>query len=349
MRIPKYLSPTSVGLFYQDKREFYLRYLADNRPPRFKQTQPMSIGSGFDAFVKCYISEKLFGEVRENFELASLFETQVEEHNREWSWPNSKYVFEAYKKSGALADLMIELEKALNEPRFEFTVEGRVSHQRDVNYSDYDLSIPLLGKPDVYFVTRDGAHVILDWKVNGYCGRGNTSPNKGYIKIRDAWDHLIIKPSRGSGGQHKDAQIMNVNGISINVMHNLEDVYTSWADQLAIYGWLLGEDIGAPFIVGIEQIVGNGTKRQLLEGLDVPLLRVATHRCRISSDYQNQLMDKVAGVWDAIQAGPEAVFKDECSTPEECLAMAEMLDEIYKAYEDDGHEHNDWFGSITRD
>ena len=55
MRKPEYLSPTSISLHEKDVDEFYSRYLADNKMPRMAQTQPMAIGSAFDAFCKSYL------------------------------------------------------------------------------------------------------------------------------------------------------------------------------------------------------------------------------------------------------------------------------------------------------
>jgi hypothetical protein len=305
--------------------EFYLKYLADHRPPRFKQTQPMSVGSAFDAYAKSYIAEKLFGsEMKPEFELDTIFTTQVEEHHRDWAREAGAYVFECYRKSGALADLMIELALADAAPRFEFTV------QRTIN------DIPLLGKPDVWFVTKDGLHVLIDWKVNGYCAKRSVSPRKGYVKIVDGWDHQEFKASRNHSAMHKDAQLMKISGIVCNVACYLEDVDKKWADQTALYGWLMGEEVGSNFMTGIDQIVAkpNGDK---------PLLRVARHRCRVSRDYQRDLWARIEKVWDTIQSGH--IFDDR--SREESDKRCEMLDDYHKAY--DGDDPNEkWFQEATR-
>ena len=325
MRTPAYLSPSSIAQFYKDPREFYLKYLADNRPPRFPQTQPMSAGSAFDAEVKAYLSKNLFGEVRPGFDLDEIFESQVEEQNREWAKPVGEYLFQCYKMSGALADLMVELDKALEEPRFEFTVEGRIPHESVVE------GIPLLGKPDVYYVTREGAHVIHDWKVNGYCSMGNTSPKKGYINCRDSWDSALYKHSRSNRMPHKDAILMIVQSINVNVNHTLEDVDKTWAAQTAIYAWLLGEEVGSKFITGIEQLACNGVK-----GFPEPFVRVASFRSYISSEFQFELLGKIVHVWQAI-ANNTVVTEEE----------AKSLDDLHLAYQDKSPKGK-WFESITR-
>ena len=322
MRKPKYLSPTSVSKFYSDREEFYLSYMADNRPPRLPQTQPMAIGSAFDAFVKNYLVMMLHGKVDPRFEIEAIFEEQVEEHNRDWAFENGEHCFNLYKESGALADLMIELEHALEEPKFEFTVEGRVAHEDIID------GIPLLGKPDVFFITKQGNRVILDWKVNGYCSKRPTSPKKGYLKVRGG--------PKDAGQPHKDCQMMSVNGMEINIGHTLEDVSTDWADQLSIYMWILGEPVGTKTIVGIDQLCGWPQP----EGM--PKIRVATHRCRVSSGYQDLLMEKVKGVWQAVTTGQ--IFDEDNE------AKCQLLDQYHKAFNDpEGKkEWEDWYVDVFR-
>ena len=72
----RYLSPTSLSTWKKcvdagDMTEFFIRYLADKRPPRPPQTIPMAVGSAFDAYVKCYIMDRL-GIKGEGFDV--LFE-----------------------------------------------------------------------------------------------------------------------------------------------------------------------------------------------------------------------------------------------------------------------------------
>jgi hypothetical protein len=186
MRRPEYLSPTSLALFRKDTTEFYLNYLSDNRPPRIPQNQPMSIGSAFDAYVKSYLHTALFGvgnDPRYGFE--SLFEAQVEPHNRDWARDHGQYVFNQYKSAGALADLMTELRGAQGEPRFEFEAKGAVNGYREPAVKRLG-EVVLMGKPDCHFINNQGAHVILDWKVNGYCSPSAHSPKPGYIRMRSA-------------------------------------------------------------------------------------------------------------------------------------------------------------------
>lgn len=294
MRTPEYLSPSSLKQFEKDRVEFYIKYLADNRPGRVAQTQPMSVGSAFDGYVKSYIHYALFGNYGKDneYELDTIFTNQVEAHNRDFARPAGEYVFKRYSHCGALSDMMLDLNKAAGPPRFEFSIQGVVRGEIG--------AIPLLGKPDIFFISDRGGRVIWDWKVNGYCGASGTSPVKGYTKCRDTWSSLEWKASRNNGMAHKDCWLKDHLGIQINGTQYMEDCSTEWADQLAIYAWLSGEEIGSEnLIVGIDQIVSNGYKNP--QGF--PYLRVANHRSRISANYQYTLLDRLNRVWSAIKSG----------------------------------------------
>lgn len=335
MRQPKYLSPSGISKFFDDRNEFYLSYMADNRPPRMKQTRPMSVGSAFDAYVKNYLVKMLHGTVKPEFEIKTILEAQVEEQNREWAYIAGKNAFDQYKASGALADLMIELEQAVDEPQFEFTAQAKIAHE------DFVDGIPLLGKPDVYFKTKGGVNVILDWKVNGYCAKRNKSPAKGYIKCRDGWSDREYKESRNNGGPHKDCQMMKISGIPVNITHCLSEVEKSWARQTVIYLWILGEPIGTKAIVGIDQLCGVPREDGHVS------IRVATHRCRASEKFQIDLMAQIHEVWTAVQSGH--IFTD--MTRDENDVYCAKLDNYHLAYARDENSNDnweDWFTDITR-
>lgn len=291
MRMPEYLSPTSLKTFEENRDEFFLKYLADVRPPRLPQTQPMSVGSAFDAYVKSYLHYNLHGNYGpgDAYSRDVIFEKQVEPHNRDWAREAGQHVFERYKLSGALADLMLELGTAVNAPRFEFDIKGTISSSIG--------EIPLLGKPDIFFINNEGARVLDDWKVNGYCGNSTTSPKPGYVKVRDGWRSDEGKPSRENHCPHKECWPVKYKGITINPNMYMEKLDVGWADQQAIYAWLLGEEIGSEdLIVGIEQIVAK-------PGVFKPLLRFASHRLKISQAYQFALYERIKLAWEAIKTG----------------------------------------------
>jgi len=326
MRKIKYLSPTSIDKFYKDRQEFYLSYLADNRPGRLPQTRPMSIGSAFDAYVKSYLDQRL-GINADGFKLQEIFETQVEPHNRDWAFIHGKHAFDSYEFSGALALLVTELLKADEQPVFEATVEKVIEHN--------GVAINFLGKPDLSYKLSK-LPIIYDWKVNGYCGKGNTSPKKQYMRVSDGWDIDIAPPSRGSGGRHKDVQPMLMSGIEVNIASYLENVDKTWAKQLAIYGWLLGMPVGSKFIVGIDQLCCKAN-------VDKPLIRIANHRARISEAFQLELFANAHHVMTTVDSGH--IFDDLCRA--ESDELCDKLDNMHKGLSGDSAEDK-WFSGASR-
>lgn len=333
MRQPTYLSPSALSLFYTDRSEYYLRYMADIRKPRTPQTQPMAIGSGFDAFAKSWLSEKIFDEIRPGFALEQIFEDQVAEHNRDWAWEHSKYVFECYKECGALDDMLKELDLAESEPKFEDTVSGEVS------LSPEGLAVTFLGKPDVYFTTKTGALVVLDWKVNGYCSRAGISPKPGYIMLLDCYKPHEGRRSYNHHKSHKNCFIEIKHGMQVNTDSFFEEINWPWADQLAIYSWLLGEPVGAQTIIGIDQIV---CKPRSNDGK--PLLRVARHRSHVSEEYQKNLFKRALNAWQCVKSGH--VFQD--MSYEDSKRRCEILDNHYNTPDRCLPDDDEWFNEITR-
>lgn len=305
MRIPTYLSPSSLAMFEKSPEEWYLQRGSEARAPRFPQTKPMSIGSAFDAYVKSAMYETLFGAGADpRFEFDAIFTSQVEEHNRDWAKENGKYVFDCYQQCGAYNELLELLQQSKYSPQFEFTATGTIG------------GVPLLGKPDLRFVHSSGAHVILDWKVSGYCSKTPTSPCKNYRLVRDCWDASVAKATRGAGTPHKDYQPIVWKGVEIHAGW-LEDANPDWSDQLAIYAWMLGEPVGnEDVVVCIDQLCGKPA------AFEYPLLRVANNRSRISSDYQHKLLARLTKCWEAISSGN--IFND--LTPEENAERLEVLD-----------------------
>ncbi len=282
MRIPRYLSPSSLKGFYEDRDKFYMERLSETKLPRDPQTRPMSVGSAFDARVKSELYGRYYDDKNPQFDFQTLFEAQVEPQNRDWALKAGEDCYQAYKRSGAMADLVLELEAACGRPKFETSVEGQID------------GVPVLGKPDIYFITADGLPVIIDWKVNGYCGSGNTSPRPGYVMLRDGWEG---KASRTNGSAHKDAVVMRQHGIMCNVAQSLHEVEEDWAAQTAIYAWLLGAKISGPLLVGIDQLACN------VLAPDMVRIRIAKFRCSVAMDFQNQLRAKLARAWKAITSG----------------------------------------------
>lgn len=269
-----FLSPTSIKLFKEDRELFYSRYFLHG--VREPQTLQMAIGSSFDAYVKNYLYH-CYHPANPTYDLVNLFEKQVEPQNREKAWVIGERIFNEYIRAGCLADLVVEMDNAVGPPRFEFEIKAEVN------------GVPLLGRPDVFFISEKGARVIYDWKVNGVVTTDGevpsktTSPMKGYIGLQTETNGYYYKSI------HKNCRLRLSRGILINEAMFLENSNEDWARQLAIYSWLLGEEVGSEEVVfGIDQIVGGK-------------LRFATHRLLISPDYQFNLIQEIEEIWECIK------------------------------------------------
>ena len=280
MRIPRALSPSALQKFEKNIDQYYLTYLAEVRTQREPQSKPASVGSAFDAFIKAELIDVFFGEKNE-FE--SLFESQVEEQNRDFALEAGRHILSDYKYCGAYKDLL-ELMDGCENPRFEFDGSGSVG------------GVPIYGKPDCCFESH-GVGVVLDWKVNGYCGNSGTSPAKGYALVRDGegWT------SRNNGQSHKLYNPLSFKGFTINE-YPMEETGIDWADQTTMYSWMGGCPVGQESVVMIDQVVAK-------PGPERPLLRIAQHRARVSSDYQLKLLARLQNMWQKVNSGQ--VFDDD--------------------------------------
>jgi hypothetical protein len=328
MRIPNHLSYSSLALWEKDREEFYLKYLAEHRAPRLPQLKPMAIGAAFDAYVKAALHEQLFGKRADpQFEFDTIFCTQVEVPHRDWARENGQYVFDSYKHSGAFQRLYDFLAVSVEPPRFEFTVEGKLAGR-----------VPFLGKPDCRFVLDLGQgriHVIVDWKVRGYCSKNPVSPSKGYMICRDGYTAARQSPSHGK--EHSNYLAYDHRGLTINAGY-LEGCSREYADQLSIYGWLQGELPGDENVVlGIEEIVAK-------PGQPLPYLRVATHRARVRGDYQRSLLDRITSCWDTITSGH--IFAQ--LSREESDELCRTLEDVAVGLQPTGSSLDNWFNQVTR-
>ncbi len=324
MRTPRSISPSALARFEKDRDDYYFTYLCDVRTEREPQSPPASVGSAFDAYVKSQLMSDIFGET--TFE--ELFESQVEEHNRDFARDAGAHVMENYIACGAYKDLLDLMEDAEEEPQFEFDADTVI------------CGVPISGKPDCRFKHKDGAHVVLDWKVNGYCSKSATSPSKGYAMCRDGsgWP----KPSRSHEKSHSLYKPREFMGLTINEFF-MEHVSVDWADQLSLYAWMMGEPVGSDrMVVCIEQIVSKPQKGGLEEG--PPLLRIANHKCQVSPEHQHLLEKRLITMWEAVQSGHVFTDLSEDDNDDKC----QELDKRARSMISDGTEEGDFFAKCAR-
>jgi len=343
MRIPTYLSYSSLSTFEVEPEEFYMKYLADNRPARQPQTGPMCVGSAFDAYVKSALHEALYGKgVDPVYELQTLFEDQVDPPNRDFAWGAGAHCFEAYKKTGAYEELLALLQKSIEDPRFECKLTGTIG------------GAPFLGKPDCRFVLDLGEgriSIVLDWKVKGFCGKHAASPTKGFALCRDGFEPVPTaaqakkgqpgKPTRSHNKPHGMYMPYDFRGMVVNRDY-MENCSMEYADQCSLYGWLLGEEVGSDSIVWIDELISKPTG-DALEG-EYPLLRVANHRSRVKPSYQEELVKRVANCWEAITSGH--IFQE--LSREESDAKVQELDDVALGLSTDGSPEENWYSEVTR-
>lgn len=306
MRTIKYLSPSAISKWEDSRDVFYIHYLSEKKRTRDPQEVYMAVGSAFDAFVKNAIHVDVFGKSAtegSQFDFQPLFESQVEPQCREDAFRIGQHLFDEYTKSGAYGHLIADIVQSHYAPQMEFTINGEVD------------GVPLLGKPDLRYITKGGIHVIADFKVNGSTSGTGASPQQGYKVSRDTYE------SRTHGKPHKKYDPLDFKGTEINGRY-LNEFVPYWADQLAIYAWVLGEPVGGEdYLIRMEQIACRPVKSQ-----DMVRAKCATHYSRIEKQYQLDLMEKIKGIWAQIQSGH--IF--DWLTRQESDDRCEMLDMQFK-------------------
>lgn len=275
MRELKHLSYSGFTLFESDPETFYRRYLAENRPPREPQNHYMAVGSAFDAYVKADLHHRFVNDNDPKYKADSLFEQQVESHNRDRARADGLEVYNWYKKVGAYADLCEDMRGCV-DPRFEAELTG------EVMVSWVDGTVMLLGKPDVMFISRSGARVIHDFKVQGFYSKAPKSPSPGFIRMF---------PGRTI---HKNAVVVKHKGHDINGNAPLHLHCPDWAEQLSIYAWVLGEPVGSDYVLSIDQICCNSQQKTI---------RVAKHSALCNDPWQRELFNRIHRCWYACKNG----------------------------------------------
>jgi hypothetical protein len=315
------LSYTMFSSWEQDPTEWYLKYIVG--APRLPQTEPMSIGSAFDAYIKNYLFARIFGSVAPEYELEAIFEAQVEPHNRDFGWTAGAYVFDEYVRSGRAAYLLSLMEQSDSAPVFERKLTSTV----DV----LGTEIPMTGYPDLRFVSSRGIPVIVDWKVNGFCSKSSITPEPGYVHCVDgpSWD------GRASKVTHPKAVVRVLDGIT----YSNGPFKSSWKDQLTMYNWMLGGALGRNAILMIEQVAGG-------KQVDVrctssgprPPLRFANHACLVGACAQETLAKRILHMWLSVQSG--YIFRSLSRADNDAKVA-----QLEKAY---GNDPDGVFSALTR-
>lgn len=316
MRTPKYISPSALSKYLSDREQYYLDYLADNRPPRQPQTPAMAIGSGFDAAIKCCIANEVLDVCPDELMYERLKLDSVEAHNltphQEAYW---LYIFDKYLASGSMADLIRDMEIGQHS-----ILQGTVA----ATVSCFTQEVPLLCKPDLFCVGEDDFITVMDWKTKGLMGSTNVSPTPKYVRVRDSWGLEAGKPGSNKDMPHKAAAVIKSRGMEISSVP-LEEIDRSWAIQLTIGAWCIAKAPEEDFLGVIHQIVPHW-----LSTSKNPYVRVAQYYARPSKEFIRWLKGTLDDMWNAIQSG--YIFTD--LTVEENDERIQSLDKVARIYED---------------
>jgi hypothetical protein len=205
--------------------------------------------------------------------------TQVEEHHRDDVLVWAGDLWQQYQDSGAYDYLLADILASDYAPEMEFTIQGEVE------------GVPLLGKPDLRYVSKGGVHVISDWKVNGSRSKTGASPTQGYKLCLDYG-------SRTHDTAHKKYEPTTYKDLVISRVP-LETFSDDWATQLAIYSWLLGEPLGSEdFVIRMEQISCRPVKTR-----ELPRAKFTIHMAKISKAYQEAVLARIKMCWSTIEGG----------------------------------------------
>lgn len=300
MRTRKYISPSQAGLFYSNREEYYLKYLADNKPPPFKQTAPMGVGGAFDSHVTRALAVKYFGRddprcgAGAEYDLEVMLDSAIQEPSLDRTAITriGLELFKRYMATGAYARICAELDLA---------DEGSITMQSTLYYEAGD-GLTLMGLPDLAF-TRGGVQHVYDFKCNGFYSQA--SPLKNHV-----W-----KGTGSTEGVHKGAILGKHScGTVVDLSGVFDDTYKR---QTCTYAWsLVGRPLGdyEPIIVGIEQVAcrpaSSRWKDPTVDG--VAISNVST-RSLISVEAQEAVMAEYKHMWSCITSG--WVF-DDLTRPE---------------------------------
>lgn len=289
VKLPKWLSPSSLKALEKCPNTFYLQRMAPDPWPYDKQSPPAAVGSSFDALVKLQLIETGVGsaeEIRDRV-YADIYN------------PEDK----ARLKDADLRQIMLECNIS-PELKLEALTQGQIILDKynfcrmneKVKYVDLeihkhwnliqytDMPVPLFMKLDAAVVgfteDSDGAAnvrvqrtVPLDWKVTGYGSEKGVSPKQGYMCLMD-------------GGLNKGPHKIFTENIA------LDSIDEAWAMQICTYGWGLGIPVGLPFVGFIIQVCIRPTG-----------MRFALFRGWVTHDFQMALVKRYVDGWRSLMDG----------------------------------------------
>ncbi len=284
----KYLSYSAFTLFEKDPEKYYLRYMAPNKPPRDPQNHHMAVGSAIDAFIKAELYSRLIGKGDPAFGKQALFETQVEAPQRDMAWKAGTVLYNVYEKLGGMTNLLDHMKGCIGEPKFEKEVVGPVE------------SVTLLGRPDVHYIHRQGKRAVHDFKAQGYWAQTKAQAKPGYLRILPG------------GKASRDCMPGYHHGIEINLSKQMQRVHLEWAEQLSMYAWILGEEVGGDYVLTIDHFCCDQQGGEH---------RLAWYASICGSQWQREFFDRIKNAWEHIQRGHVFIHVSRAENDAKCAAL----------------------------
>ena len=317
----KYISPSQANLFYSDRAEYFLKYLAEHKPPPFKQTAPMAVGGSFDSHLTRALAVRYFGandpRCQTEYNLENMLDgaIQNESLDRVAITRVGLELFKRYLATGAYNRLCLELDAA-----------DSITMQ-DTLYYDAGDGLTLMGKPDIAFV-RGGVQHVYDAKVNGFYSQASPLKNHVWKGVGPVGGESVHKAA--VLGKHSCGTIVDISGYFDG----------KYRRQTCTYAWsLLAATEFEPIIVGIEQVAcrpaSSRWKDATVDGVAVS--NVST-RSLVSVEIQKAVMAEYKHMWECITTG--WVFDDlsrsesdaECSRLESLAkGLGTNIDEAFNA------------------
>ena len=248
MKTPRSLSYSSLTLWEKNPEEFYLRYLADTRPRGCPKSRrwPWAAASTPTSSPPCTPACSAQGSDPQ-FAFETIFESQVEPQCRDFALHGRPARLRRLQADRGLRRTAC---RCCNSPS-----SRRASSSRSM------ASLPARRSPasrtaaSCWTSAWDRSTASWTGKSAATARKYATSPSKGYMLCRDGYQS--DKPSRSHGTQHTNFLEFNHRGLTINAGY-MEYCNDEYADQLCLYGWLLGEKPGDENVVGmIEEIVAK--------------------------------------------------------------------------------------------
>jgi hypothetical protein len=283
-----YLSYSAFKLFEQDPEKYYLRYMTKNDAARDPQNHHMAVGSAVDAFIKAELYKRLIGKGDPAFELQTLFEAQVESPQRDQAWVAGAKLFELYEKLGGLKNILECMRGCVGEPRFEKEIVGPVE------------GVIILGRPDIHYIHRMGARIVHDFKAQGWYAQTKAQPKPGYLKISPG------------GKASRDCMPMLHKGFEINVTKTMNVSHLEWAEQLSMYAWTLGEQVGGDFILTIDHFCCDQQGGEH---------RLAWYAALCNSQWQREFFNRLKRAWEHIQQGHVFIGMSKAENDMKCSVL----------------------------